>query len=99
MDTNYFFDMKCQHSKGSAATCTKKAVCAICGQQYGELLAHTYKNGKCTVCDSVDPDYVCENEDIPNTGDNSNTILWIALLFVSGMGIFGIILNDRKREV
>lgn len=99
VDTNYFFNMKCQHSKGSAATCTKKAVCAICGQQYGELLAHTYKNGKCTVCDSVDPDYVCENEDIPNTGDNSNTILWIALLFVSGMGIFGIILNDRKREV
>ncbi len=34
----------------------------------------------------------------PATGDNSNIFLWIALLFVSGTGIFGITLYDRKRK-
>ena len=34
----------------------------------------------------------------PQTGDNSNIWLWIALLFVSGAGIFGITLNERKRR-
>lgn len=35
----------------------------------------------------------------PQTGDNSNLWLWFALLFVSGAGIFGITLNERKRRV
>jgi len=34
----------------------------------------------------------------PQTGDNSNLWLWFALLFVSGAGIFGITLNERKRR-
>ncbi|MBQ7096067.1 MAG: hypothetical protein IJN80_06435 [Clostridia bacterium] len=34
----------------------------------------------------------------PATGDNSNIFLWIALLFISGTGIFGITLYDRKRK-
>ena len=28
---------------GGTATCKEKAVCAVCGQAYGELTAHTYK--------------------------------------------------------
>lgn len=28
---------------GGTATCTEKATCSICGQEYGELAAHTYK--------------------------------------------------------
>lgn len=34
----------------------------------------------------------------PQTGDNSNHWLWFALLFVSGAGVFGITLNERKRR-
>lgn len=32
----------------------------------------------------------------PNTGDNSNLWLWLAFLFVSGTGIFGVILCHKK---
>lgn len=34
----------------------------------------------------------------PQTGDNSNLWLWFVLLLVSGAGIFGITLNERKRK-
>lgn len=27
---------------GGTATCTKKAICSVCGAEYGELLQHTY---------------------------------------------------------
>ena len=44
--------------KGGTATCTAKAVCSLCGKEYGELPAHAYEwkseNGqywqKCQVC-------------------------------------------------
>lgn len=35
----------------------------------------------------------------PQTGDNSNLWLWFVLMFVSGSGIFGIALYERKRKV
>ena len=38
-----------------------------------------------------------EDTDSPDTGDHSN-LLWIAFLLVSGAGIFGVILNERKRK-
>ena len=34
----------------------------------------------------------------PATGDNSNIRIWFAVLFVSGMGIFGLSIYDRKRK-
>ena len=39
---------------------------------------HSYQNGKCTVCGAV----AAGDEDIqpPKTGDNSNMVLWIALI-------------------
>jgi len=40
---------------GGTATCLKKAVCNICGQEYGEYGDHNYKNGVCTVCGAKDP--------------------------------------------
>ena len=50
---------------GGTATCTEKAACAICGQQYGELKAHTWNTESwqqdtanhwrtCTVCGAAD---------------------------------------------
>lgn len=44
-------------------------------------------------------DLIDKPADSPQTGDNSNLWLWFALLFVSGAGIFGITLTDRKRKV
>ncbi len=35
----------------------------------------------------------------PQTGDNSNHWLWLALLFVSGTSAFGLTLNERKRKM
>lgn len=50
---------------GGTATCTEKATCTICGQQYGELKAHTWNTESwqqdtanhwrtCTVCGAAD---------------------------------------------
>ena len=35
----------CQHT-GGTATCTEKAKCDVCGEEYGELLAHDYATAK-----------------------------------------------------
>ncbi len=40
-----------------------------------------------------------DTSDSPQTGDNPNLWLWLALLLVSVVGIFGITLYDRKRKV
>ena len=51
---------KVQHTHtGGTADCTQKAVCTLCGSEYGELAAHTGGTASCTakaVCD------VCGNE-------------------------------------
>lgn len=35
---------------GGTATCQNKAVCEICGEEYGSLAAHNYVDGVCSVC-------------------------------------------------
>ena len=55
---------KVDHS-GGTASCTKKAECSVCGQEYGGLKAHDFENGpyqydgqqhwkKCADCDATD---------------------------------------------
>ena len=34
----------------------------------------------------------------PDTGDNTNIWMWFAVLFVSGMGLFGTIVYDRRKK-
>ena len=57
-------DAKAAHS-GGAASCTEKAKCEVCGQEYGDLKAHDFANGpyrydgqqhwkKCADCDATD---------------------------------------------
>ncbi len=82
---------------GGTATCKDKAVCSTCGTVYGELAAHNYKDGKCTVCEIADPNYVPET-DSPQTGDNSHIALWIALLLLSGGAIITLTVDDKKRK-
>ncbi len=59
------------------------------------------KHEECTVCK------VKQNENTaipktettsPQTGDNSNITLWIALLFISGMGLVGTTVYGRKKR-
>lgn len=35
---------------GGTATCLQKAVCEVCGEEYGELGEHDFVGGICTVC-------------------------------------------------
>lgn len=69
---------------GGTATCSHKAICSICGQEYGDLLSHTSDGGtvtkeptatetgtrtfNCTVCGTV-----ISTETIPSTGSNVDT--------------------------
>ena len=43
----------------------------------------------------ADPDTGAES---PKTGDNSNMILWIALLFISGGAVIGITVYSKKKK-
>lgn len=38
------------HIEGTPATCTEKATCALCGEQYGEEPDHTYDNNCDDIC-------------------------------------------------
>ena len=42
---------------GGTATCTEQATCSVCGEKYGNLAKHDYKNGICTSCGDI---YVSE---------------------------------------
>lgn len=95
------------------ATCTAEGytgdkVCKVCGEivEQGKAipkLAHSYKDGKCTVCGAADPNYKPTepgdgDTNVPETGDSSNMTLWIALLFVSGAGLFGATAFSKKKR-
>lgn len=81
---------------GGTATCNDKAECSVCGTAYGEFAAHTYADGKCTVCKATDPNYK-EPSDVPQTGDNSHIALWFALLLISGFSVITISIYGKKR--
>ncbi|MCM1327983.1 MAG: leucine-rich repeat domain-containing protein [Ruminococcus sp.] len=68
---------------GGTASCTVKAICTVCGEEYGDLISHTSDSGtvtkeptstetgekifKCTVCGTV-----IRTETIPSTGADVN---------------------------
>ncbi len=102
--------------KGGTATCTAKAKCSVCGEEYGKMLDHKYewiidkeptateegsKYEECTVCKAKQNENTAipkTETNSPQTGDNSNIALWVALLFISGMGIVPTFLYDRKKR-
>ena len=156
-----------ENCSGGNATCTKKAVCDVCGKAYGELdktnheggvqewttrtafvheqkwnccgaviltsEVHEWKDGVCRECGYVcphndaDKNHICDyckktistyenaaTEEIknadtvtaklpddsksPQTGDNSNIILWIALLIISGGVLTGVTVFDKRKR-
>ncbi len=82
---------------GGAVTCTEQAICADCGQSYGEQPSGHKDENDDEICDVCSVSLIIST-DSPQTGDNSNLWLWFAFLFVSGIGIFGITVYDRKRK-
>ena len=130
--------METENCHGGTATCTHKAVCTVCGGEYGELDPKNHTNLKhfpakaatkttegnieywyCEGCGKYysDKDGTQEIKQAdtvtaklpggtvkpgadksPQTGDNSNLLLWIALLFVSGGAAIGTTVVSRKKK-
>lgn len=67
---------------------------------------HTFKEGKCTVCGTADPDYTTETSkpedkptvDVVQTGDDGNMMVWIVVMLIAGVGVTGTALIIRKRK-
>ena len=115
---------------GGTATCTKKAVCEVCGKAYGEPDPKNHTDLKhipakaatedaegnieywyCSGCGKYYSDKDGTKEitkadtvtaklpKSPQTGDISNLMLWIALLFVGGGVLTGVtVFDNRKRH-
>ena len=60
-----------QHTPGSAATCTTAQTCTSCQAVLAAATGHSFANGKCTVCQAADPDYVAPTE--PETTEPETT--------------------------
>ena len=114
---------------GGTATCTHKAVCTVCGGEYGEFDPKNHTNLKhfpakaatkttegnieywyCEGCGKYfsDKDGTKEIKKAdtvtaklpksPPTGDNSNLMLWIALLLASGGVLTGVTVFDKRKR-
>ena len=127
-----------ENCHGGTADCTHKAVCTVCGGEYGELDPKNHANLKhfpakaatktaegnieywyCSGCKKYYKDATATQkikqadtvtaklpggtvkpgaDKSPQTGDNSNLLLWIALLFVSGGAAIGTTVVSRKKK-
>ena len=61
-------------------------------------LAIVSETGTATTEFTIKAAPVSDDTQSPQTGDNSNMMLWIALLFVSGAGLFGATAYSRKKK-
>ena len=69
---------------GGTATCKEKAICSICGKEYGEYGDHDYKNGVCTVCGANDPSAAKKTPaEILSSGTTLNRYDFV-ITFISG---------------
>lgn len=92
----------CQHDYTETtkeATCTEPGsitkTCTICGYtEVTEIPAkgHTFKDGVCTVCNAADPNFKA-----PNTGDNSNNVLYISLAALAIAAAAAIVISKKKK--
>ena len=114
---------------GGKATCTERAVCEVCGKDYGELDPKNHTDLKhneakaatedaegnieywyCSGCGKYYSDkdgtkgikkadtVTAKLPKSPQTGDTSNLMLWIALLFISGGAAIGTTVVSKKKK-
>ena len=95
------------HVLATEATCHSLAICAVCGQEYGKYLEHTFTddcNGFCLVCEGYMP--AIKNRDGIYEISNAGQLYWFGALvngdtsavpgIVSENDADAILLNDIK---
>lgn len=69
-------------------------VCCDCGMiiKKGSVipkLGHNFKDGVCTVCGM--------KEGVPQTGDNSNIVMWTGMMLAAAAGLCAVAVSYRKK--
>ena len=81
---------KCDYTRntahtGGSVTCIKKAICSVCGAEYGNFASHTYGNYSynanahfkiCTICNEQDTEEAhCWNQEAPTENSDKHCTL------------------------
>ncbi len=85
----------CTH-RGGTATTTAKAICEVCGEEYGDLLPET-PNEEIPPAPSAPADETPAESTIPKTGDDANLIFPLIAMLLSACAI-AVLLGMRKRN-
>ena len=103
--TNHWHECSCGDKADKAAhdfkwVVDKEATATQKGSKHEECRACGYKKAAVEIPATGTPTEPGKptDSDSPQTGDNSNMILWIALLFVSGGVVIGITVYSKKKK-
>ena len=103
--TNHWHECSCGDKADKAAhdfkwVVDKEATATQKGSKHEECKVCGYKKAAVEIPATGTPTEPGKptDSDSPQTGDNSNMILWIALLFVSGGVVIGIIVYSKKKK-
>ena len=103
--TNHWHECSCGDKADKAAhdfkwVVDKEATATQKGSKHEECRVCGYKKAAVEIPATGTPTEPGKptGPDSPQTGDNSNMILWIALLFVSGGVVIGIIVYSKKKK-
>ena len=103
--TNHWHECSCGDKADKAAhdfkwVVDKEATATQKGSKHEECRVCGYKKAAVEIPATGTPTEPGKptDSDSPQTGDNSNMILWIALLFVSGGAVIGIIVYSKKKK-
>ena len=103
--TNHWHECSCGDKADKAAhdfkwVVDKEATATQKGSKHEECRVCGYKKAAVEIPATGTPTEPGKptDSDSPQTGDNSNMILWIALLFVSGGIVIGIIVYSKKKK-
>ena len=103
--TNHWHECSCRDKADKAAhdfkwVVDKEATATQKGSKHEECRVCGYKKAAVEIPATGTPTEPGKptGPDSPQTGDNSNMILWIALLFISGGAVIGIIAYSKKKK-
>ena len=103
--TNHWHECSCRDKADKAAhdfkwVVDKEATATQKGSKHEECRVCGYKKAAVEIPATGTPTEPGKptDSDSPQTGDNSNMILWIALLFISGGAVIGITAYSKKKK-